>query len=141
MCKCARIMFSTDRNSALPHWPAGRHKDRGKGSTSWVLTLILRLPACVTVCVFSRFSRVRLFTTLLDGCPPGSSVHGISQARILSGLPFPSPRDLPHQGSNPCLLCLPRQQAASSPLVPPGKPLCMRVSRSVTSNSWQPHGL
>ena len=26
---------------------------------------------------------------------PGSSVHGISQARIWSGLPFPSPGDLP----------------------------------------------
>ena len=83
VCKCARIMFSTGRNSALPHWPAGRHKGRGKGSTSWVLTLILRLPACVTVCVFSRFSHVPLFTTLLDCCPSGSSVHGILQARIL----------------------------------------------------------
>ena len=27
---------------------------------------------------------------------PGSSVCGISQARLLSGLPFPSPRDPPH---------------------------------------------
>ena len=35
---------------------------------------------------------------------PGSSVHGISQARIWSGLPFPSPGDLPTQGSNPGLL-------------------------------------
>ena len=26
-----------------------------------------------------------------DYNPPGSSVHGISQARILDGLPFPSP--------------------------------------------------
>ena len=29
---------------------------------------------------------------------PGSSVHGISQARILSGSPFPSPGDLPNLG-------------------------------------------
>ena len=29
-----------------------------------------------------------------DYNPPGSSVHGISQARILDGLPFPSPGDL-----------------------------------------------
>ena len=28
---------------------------------------------------------------LIDCSPPGSSVHGISQARILDGLPFPSP--------------------------------------------------
>ena len=32
---------------------------------------------------------------------PGSSVHGISQARLLSGLPFPSPGDPPHPGIEP----------------------------------------
>jgi len=34
---------------------------------------------------------------------PGSSVHGILQARILewSGLPFPSPGDLPDPGIKP----------------------------------------
>ena len=32
----------------------------------------------------------------LDCSPPGSSVHGIFQARILSGLPFPPPGDLPN---------------------------------------------
>ena len=31
----------------------------------------------------------------MDCSPPGSSVHGILQARILGGLPFPSPGDLP----------------------------------------------
>ena len=31
----------------------------------------------------------------VDCSPPGSSVHGILQARILEGLPFPSPGDLP----------------------------------------------
>ena len=35
-----------------------------------------------------------------DWNPPVSSVHGILQARIL---PFPSPGDLPHLGSNPGL--------------------------------------
>ena len=33
--------------------------------------------------------------------PPGSSVHGIFQARILAGLPFPSPRDRPNLGIKP----------------------------------------
>ena len=36
--------------------------------------------------------------------PPGSSVHGILQARIWSGVPFPSPGHLPNQGLNPGLL-------------------------------------
>ena len=34
----------------------------------------------------------------MDYSLPGSSVHGILQARILSGLPFPSPGDLPDLG-------------------------------------------
>ena len=32
--------------------------------------------------------------------PPGSSVYGILKAKILEGLPFLSPGDLPTQGSN-----------------------------------------
>ena len=37
----------------------------------------------------------------MDCSPPGSSVHGISQAKYWSGLPFPSPRDLPNPGIEP----------------------------------------
>ena len=37
----------------------------------------------------------------VDCSPPGSSVHGILQARIQNGLPFPSSRIFPTQGSNP----------------------------------------
>ena len=36
----------------------------------------------------------------MDCSPPGSSVHGILQARILE-LPFPSPGDLPDPGIKP----------------------------------------
>ena len=32
---------------------------------------------------------------------PGSSVHGILQAKYLSGLPFPSPGQLPNLGMEP----------------------------------------
>ena len=35
----------------------------------------------------------------MDYRPPGSSVHGILQARVLSGLPIPSPGDLPDPGT------------------------------------------
>ena len=42
---------------------------------------------------------VRFFATPLDYSPPGSSVHGILQARILEWVaPFPSPGDLPDSG-------------------------------------------
>ena len=37
----------------------------------------------------------------MDCSPPGSSAHGISQARILSGVPFPPAGDLPNPGIKP----------------------------------------
>ena len=40
----------------------------------------------------------------MDYSPPGSSVHGILQARILEWIAIPFPRDLPNQGSNLGLL-------------------------------------
>ena len=37
----------------------------------------------------------------LDCGPPGSSLHGILQARYWNGLPFPSPEDLSNPGIEP----------------------------------------
>ena len=37
----------------------------------------------------------------MDCSPPGSSIHGIRQPDYWSGLPFPSPGDLPDQGIEP----------------------------------------
>ena len=37
----------------------------------------------------------------MDCSPPGSSVHGFSRQEYWSGLPFPSPGDLPHPGIEP----------------------------------------
>ena len=37
----------------------------------------------------------------MDCSLPGSSVHGIFQAKIRSGLPFPSSGDLPDPGTEP----------------------------------------
>ena len=47
---------------------------------------------------------------------PGSSGHGILQARYWSGLPCPPPGNLPNQGLNLCLLSLLHRQAGSLPL-------------------------
>ena len=58
----------------------------------------------------------------IDCSPPGSSVHGIILARILDGLPFPSPEDLQiflTQGLNLKLLHL---QVDSLPLSYLGSP-------------------
>ena len=79
----------------------------------------------------------------MNSSPPGSSVHGISQARIWSGLPFPSPGDFPHPGIEPMS---PALSGGFSIAEPPGKPiicsgnLCC-VSCPIVSNSLWPHGL
>ena len=75
-----------------PHTHLGYH--RSKDSTS--------------VCAQS-LSRVRLFETPMDCSPPGSSVHGILQARILEWVaisyPWGSswPRDRTHISCVPCI--------------------------------------
>ena len=46
------------------------------------------------------------FCDPMDCSPLGSSVHGISQARILEGLPFPTPGHLPDPGIKPTSLVL-----------------------------------
>ena len=51
--------------------------------------------------------------------PPGSSVHGISQARILKWVAISSPGDPPDLGFK---LGSPVLQADSLPTEPPGKP-------------------
>ena len=54
----------------------------------------------------------------MDYSLPGSSVCGIFQAIVLSGLPFPSPEDLPDPGIKPGS---PALQVNSLLSEPPGK--------------------
>ena len=59
----------------------------------------------------------------MDCSPPGSSIHGILQARILEWIAISfSWGSFPTQGSNPSLLCLLHRQESSLSPVPPGKP-------------------
>ena len=53
---------------------------------------------CVCVCVCVCAQPCLTLCDPMDCSLPDSSVHGISEARILSGLPFPSPEDLPDLG-------------------------------------------
>ena len=55
----------------------------------------------------------------MDYSPPGFSVHGTSQARILEGLPFPFPGDLPNPGIKPASPAL----AGGFATELPGKPM------------------
>ena len=72
-----------------------------------------------SLCMWCVLHHVRLSST---------SVHGILQAGILQGLPFPPPGDLPNPGIRPMSLASPALQADSLSLEPTGKP---SVSQSV----------
>ena len=65
-------------------------------------------------CVFSCFSHVRLFCNPTDSSPPGSSVHGILQARILEWFAVPSSRGSSQPRDQTCLL---HWQMGSLPLL------------------------
>ena len=58
-----------------------------------------------------------------DRSPPGSSIHGILQARILEWVAVSPPGDLPDPGMEPRS---PALQADSLPPEPPGKPLATK---------------
>ena len=61
---------------------------------------------CACVCAQSLQSCPTL-CDLLDCNPPGSSVHGILQARILHWVAFPPSGDLPDPGIEPVSLISP----------------------------------
>ena len=66
------------------------------------------------------------FLTLCDPThcrPPGSSVHGILQARILEGLPFLPPGDILDPGIEPASAVSPALQADALPSELPEKPI------------------
>ena len=70
------------------------------------MCLRVRAQQCLTLC------------NSTDCSPPGSSVLGIVQARILEWVAIPSPGDLPNPGIEPGFSAL---QADSVPSEPPGK--------------------
>ena len=74
------------------------------------------------VCVHAK--SLQLYPTLCDlvDCSlPGSSVHGIPQARILEWVVFSPPGDLPNPGIKPASLPSPALAGGFFITVPPGK--------------------
>ena len=63
----------------------------------------------MVMCVLSHFSSVVSVTLCdsMDRSPPGASVHGILQARILEGVVISFSGDLPHPGMEPMSLTSP----------------------------------
>ena len=90
---------------------------------NWVAEQQQQFYLCVLACMLSHFCHVWLCDPM-DCSPPGSSVHGILQTRILEWVAIPFsrgsswPRDQTHLS-----LHLLHWQAGSLPLVLPGKPI------------------
>ena len=72
-------------------------------------------------CLLRRLSRGQLFCDPVDCSPPGSSVRGILQARILQDALLQG--IFATQGSNLCLLCLLHWPQDSLLLRPLGSPI------------------
>ena len=71
----------------------------------------------------------------MDGSLPGSSVHGILQARILQWVAIPFSRDLPDLGIEPRFLAL---QADSLPSEPQRNPInAIKHNRTLSRIGWK----
>ena len=69
----------------------------------------------IHMCMLSHFSHVALCNPM-DCSPPGLSVHGILQARILEQMPFPPSGDLPDSRIKTAFPAAPALQVDSLPL-------------------------
>ena len=72
------------------------------------------------VCVCSVAQSCLMLCHPMEYSLPGSSVHGILQARMLEWIAVPFPGDLPDPGIKPRCLVF---QVDSLPSEPPGKPI------------------
>ena len=82
-------------------------------------SLIIAMLCCA---VLSHFSSVLTLWDPVDCSPPGTPVHGVSQARILELVIMPPFRESSQPRDWTCVsYCLLHWHAGSSPLAPPGK--------------------
>ena len=101
---------------------------------------------CESTCVHAKSLQSCLTVSYpMDCSPPGSSVHGILQTRILQRLPCPPPGDLPDSGMKPVSPMASELYVDSLPLSNRGSPVyphCKHAcyTTSVVSDSVWPHG-
>ena len=120
-----------DRNTA--HKITASFDISSMDSTGWLsghLLISIHIYVCVCCVPDNSLQSCPTLCYPMDCSLPGSSVHGILQARILEGVAMPSsrgfswPRD---RTPNLDLLCILHWQMGSLPLVPLGKPVCVCV--------------
>ena len=93
----------------------GRHTSKAHVTSTQTLFVTVQTTLCV--CVLSHLG----VCDPVDCCPPGFSVYGIFQARILYGLIFPFLGDLPDPRIEYMPPLYPELQADPLPSEPPGK--------------------
>ena len=95
--------------------------------TPIIYPVILQRMMCLCVCVCAQSLQSCLTLCIsMDCSPPGSSILGILQIRILEWVAMPCSRGSSrHEGSNFHLLCLLHWWMDSLPLGSPGKAQCM----------------
>ena len=104
--------------------------DRGEFGGEWIHVYVWLSPFPIhlkltTLLISYEVTVIQLCPTLynpMDCSPPGSSVHEFSRQEYWSGLPCPSPRDLPNPRIKPWS---PALQADSLPTELQGKPPCI----------------
>ena len=83
-------------------WEGDQVPTQIKGQANHLLSCFNKGKIKYSVCMHAK--SLQSYSTLcnpMNYSPPGSSVHGISQARILAWFPFPSSGDLPNPGIEP----------------------------------------
>ena len=90
---------------------------------SWLGFVVVVVVVVVVIecmkCLYMCESVCLTLCDTMDCSPAGSSVHGISLARIPQWMPFRSAEDLPHPGTKPASPALAGQFFSAEP---PGKP-------------------
>ena len=90
---------------------------------NWILPKIwMSLDLCSSSCVLNRFSHVRLFVTPWTVAHQAPLSMGFSRQEYWSGLPLPSPGDLPDSGIELVSPVVPAVQADYLPLNHQGSP-------------------
>ena len=100
----------------------GRWRSGGPSLTTKVLLAIIKT---VLLLFLHVLSSVRLFAAPWNIAHKAPLSIGFPRQEYWSGLPFPSPGDIPHLGIEPTSLRFPALADRPLPLAPSGKPLRM----------------
>ena len=110
------------RGEKHPDLIGRKHRDLGFSFPPELRLCVSHLTGPVCVCELSHFGCIWFFMTPWTVVPQAPLSMGFSRQEYWSGLPFPSPGDLPSPGMEPISLMSPALAGKFFTLVPPGKP-------------------